>query len=106
RVTGAFWPSVLGGYIFGFSPYLLGEALGHLVCIAVFPVPLDCADCAQAPRRGDFSGAFRSDFRDTAGHSIVMFGRSLRDRHAGRWILTVACPYFFSTATFASGSDT
>ena len=40
RVTGAFWPSVLGGYIFGFSPYLLGEALGHLVCIAVFPVPL------------------------------------------------------------------
>ncbi len=40
RVTGAFWPSVLGGYIFGFSPYLLGQVLGHLVCIAVFPAPL------------------------------------------------------------------
>jgi hypothetical protein len=40
RVTGAFWPSVLGGYIFGFSPYMLGELLGHLVCIAVFPAPL------------------------------------------------------------------
>ena len=37
---GAFWPSVLGGYIFGFSPHMLGEVLGHLVVIAVFPVPL------------------------------------------------------------------
>jgi hypothetical protein len=40
RVTAAFWPSVLGGYVFGFSPYMLGEVLGHLVLIAVFPVPL------------------------------------------------------------------
>lgn len=40
RVTGAFWPSMLGGYIFGFSPYMLGEVLGHLVLIAIFPVPL------------------------------------------------------------------
>ena len=40
RATGAFWPSVLGGSIFGFSPYMLGELLGHLVLIAVLPVPL------------------------------------------------------------------
>src|ERR1700685_383696 len=41
RVTGGvFWPSVPGGYIFGFSPHMLGEVLGHLVVIAVFPVPL------------------------------------------------------------------
>ncbi len=40
RVTGAFWPSVLGGYIFGFSPYMLGQALTHLDLVAVFPVPL------------------------------------------------------------------
>lgn len=40
RVTGAFWPSILGGYIFGFSPYMLGQVLEHLVLIAVFPVPL------------------------------------------------------------------
>ncbi len=40
RATGALWPSVLGGYIFGFSPHMLGEVLGHLVVIAVFPVPL------------------------------------------------------------------
>ncbi len=40
RVTGAFWPSVLGGYIFGFSPYMLGEVLAHLDLAAVFLVPL------------------------------------------------------------------
>jgi hypothetical protein len=40
RVTGAFWPSVLGGYIFGFSSYMLGEVLAHLDLVAVFPVPL------------------------------------------------------------------
>ena len=40
RITGALWPSVLGGYIFGFSPYMLGQALEHLLLLAVFPVPL------------------------------------------------------------------
>ena len=40
RMTGAFWPSVLGGYIFGFSSYMLDEILRHLVLICVFPIPL------------------------------------------------------------------
>ena len=40
RVTGAFWPSVFGGYIFGFCPYMLSEILGHLDLVSVFPVPL------------------------------------------------------------------
>jgi hypothetical protein len=40
RVTGAFWPSVLGGYIFGFSSYMLGQVLGHLDLVTVFPAPL------------------------------------------------------------------
>jgi hypothetical protein len=40
RVTGALWPSFFGGYLFGFSPYMLGQMLGHMVCIVFFPVPL------------------------------------------------------------------
>ena len=41
RVTGAFWPSILGGYIFGFSPYMLAQMLGgHLNLIFAFPIPL------------------------------------------------------------------
>ncbi len=41
RVTGSFWPSILGGYIFGFSPYMLGQMLGgHLHLVLAFPVLL------------------------------------------------------------------
>jgi hypothetical protein len=40
RITGAFWPSVFGGYLFGFSAYMLGQALAHLNLIAIFAVPL------------------------------------------------------------------
>jgi len=34
------WPSLLGGYVFGFSPYFAGQLLGHLPLLLVFPVPL------------------------------------------------------------------
>src|SRR5215472_15277399 len=37
---GRFWPALVGGYIFGFSPYLLCQILGHLVLVLIFPVPL------------------------------------------------------------------
>jgi len=40
RITGVFWAAVLSGYIFGFSPYMLAQISGHLVLIAVFPIPL------------------------------------------------------------------
>jgi hypothetical protein len=39
-VCGRFWPALLGGYIFGFSPYILSHILAHLFLIIVFPVPL------------------------------------------------------------------
>ena len=35
-----FWPALLGGYIFGFSPYVLCHMLGHLFLILIFPIPL------------------------------------------------------------------
>ena len=40
RVTGAFWPSLAGGYLFGFSSYMMAEVLSHLVLLTIFPVPL------------------------------------------------------------------
>ncbi|HLW72015.1 MAG TPA: hypothetical protein VKS22_15490 [Candidatus Binataceae bacterium] len=41
RLTGAWLPSALGGYLFGFSPYLLGQLIGgHLNLTLVFPAPL------------------------------------------------------------------
>ena len=40
HLTHSFWPSLAGGYLFGFSPYLLGQTGGHLHLSAVFLVPL------------------------------------------------------------------
>ncbi|MHB8383360.1 MAG: hypothetical protein ACYDC3_13605 [Candidatus Binataceae bacterium] len=40
RITNQFWPSLLGGLIFGFSPYMLGQILAHVDLIMIFPVPL------------------------------------------------------------------
>jgi hypothetical protein len=40
HLTGAFWPSVAGGYLFGFSSYMLGQLLGHMHMTSVFLVPL------------------------------------------------------------------
>lgn len=40
HVTRSFWPSVAGGYLFGFSPYMFGQTEGHLHMTSVFLVPL------------------------------------------------------------------
>ncbi|HZQ04564.1 MAG TPA: hypothetical protein VFA88_11165 [Gaiellaceae bacterium] len=39
-LTHAFWPSLVGGYLFGFSAYELGQTEGHMQVTAVFLVPL------------------------------------------------------------------
>jgi hypothetical protein len=40
RVTGSFWASLVGGWLFGFSTYMLGQMLGHLHLTLVFLVPV------------------------------------------------------------------
>ncbi len=40
QLTGRWWPSMLAGYIFGFSPYMLSHLLGQLLLLYVFPIPL------------------------------------------------------------------
>jgi hypothetical protein len=40
ELTDRFWPSLAGGWAFGFSSYLLGQSLGHLHAALIFPVPL------------------------------------------------------------------
>jgi hypothetical protein len=39
-LTHSFWPSLAGGYLFGFSAYELGQTEGHMQITAVFLVPL------------------------------------------------------------------
>ncbi len=39
HVTGAFWPSIVGGYLFGFSSYELAQMTAHMNLSLIFPVP-------------------------------------------------------------------
>lgn len=39
-LTKSVWPAILGGYVFGFSPYFLAQTLaGHLHMVLIVPVP-------------------------------------------------------------------
>ncbi|MDP9331215.1 MAG: hypothetical protein M3P11_11325 [Actinomycetota bacterium] len=40
RVTRSFWPSVAGGYVFGFSTYVVAQMHGHVNLVLIFPAPL------------------------------------------------------------------
>jgi len=40
HATAALWPSLVGGYLFGFSVYVLGGTLAHVQTTAVFLLPL------------------------------------------------------------------
>lgn len=40
HITHSFWPSLAGGYLYGFSSYELGQLQGHMHMSAVFLVPL------------------------------------------------------------------
>jgi hypothetical protein len=39
-VSGAYWAALAGGYVFGFSAYMLGQTAAHLDLILTFPIPL------------------------------------------------------------------
>jgi hypothetical protein len=40
KFTKSFSAALLGGLVFGFSPYMVGQLLGHLVLVMVFPIPI------------------------------------------------------------------
>ena len=40
RLTRTFWPSLVGGYLFGFSAYMVGQMQSHLNLVLVFPIPI------------------------------------------------------------------
>ncbi len=40
RVTDRFWPSVVGGYLFGFSSYMAAGMSSHPNLVLIFPAPL------------------------------------------------------------------
>ncbi|HXR26200.1 MAG TPA: hypothetical protein VN742_12610, partial [Candidatus Binataceae bacterium] len=52
RLSGRYYPALIGGYLFGFSPYMLGQlAGGHLNLLLIFPAPLIVMIVTAAWRR-------------------------------------------------------
>jgi hypothetical protein len=39
-LSGEYWTALAGGYVFGFSAYMLGQTAAHLDLILTFPIPL------------------------------------------------------------------
>lgn len=50
-LTRRVWPSLFGGYVFGFSSYMLGHEVGHVNLTAVFLLPLMALVLVRAVRR-------------------------------------------------------
>jgi len=71
EVTGKFWGSLVGGYLFGFSVYVTGQMLGHPNLSLVFPVPL-CALLVLRLVRGEISHR-----RAVAGLAAALTGEFL-----------------------------
>ena len=40
RITHSLWPSIFGGFVFGFSSYMVAQTLNHFCLLLVFPIPL------------------------------------------------------------------
>ncbi len=40
RLSGSFMAALAGGFLFGFSPFVLGQFLSHLNQLLIFPIPL------------------------------------------------------------------
>ena len=40
RIVRSYWPALAGGYLFGFSPYMLAHLTGHLTLCMVFLIPV------------------------------------------------------------------
>ena len=57
HLTRSTWASVAGGYLFGFSSYVLGQELGHMHASSVFLLPLIAlVSCASSRERSTAAG--------------------------------------------------
>ena len=60
RLTGAIWPSLVGGYLFGFSAYLFSAELTHIFTAAVFLCRSRRCSCCASSRASSAAAVSRS----------------------------------------------
>ena len=74
EVTASRWPSLVGGYLFGFSTYEIAQMHGHVNLFLMFPVPL-------------------------AAYLFVRFARGRLSRRSFTWLFALALVAEFSIST-------
>ena len=84
RLTARFWPSLVGGYIFGFSAYMLAEIHAHLLLILIFPVPLTVLLVLRRLADEIRTAAFDCADGPDARRLLHALARNVRDRHVFR----------------------
>lgn len=62
RIARAMQPAFFGGLVFGFSAYMLGQMLGHLCLVMVFPIPLAAYVIVRGMEGGLGKGRFIAMF--------------------------------------------
>ena len=79
EVTASRWPSLVGGYLFGFSTYEIAQMHGHVNLFLMFPVPL-------------------------AAYLFVRFARGRLSRRRFTWLfaLVLVAEFSISTEVFAT----
>jgi hypothetical protein len=78
HITRRFWPSLLGGYVFGFSSYMICETHGHLFLILIFSAPVYGAAGSAGDGAKDQQVQFHHATRAFAHFSIPHFCGALR----------------------------
>lgn len=58
RLSNSYSPALVGGYIFGFSAYMLGQLQGHLHQVLAFPVPIAALLVVRYYQRDFSTGRF------------------------------------------------
>ena len=75
RICGSRAAAVIGGVCFGFSPFLMAEALGHLSLVNAFPIPLYVLALDSLLQRAD--GVWLRSWRSGIAAGLALFLTSL-----------------------------
>src|SRR5438876_317068 len=92
RLTHSFWPSLAGGYLFGYLQYMAGQLHGHGNLVLIFPVPLAVFLALVSPGFAEgWSAHFLAHNIEDAGYLsialvLVLVGFAITERHRrGTW---------------------
>jgi hypothetical protein len=96
ELTGSLWPSVVGGYLFGFSSFMVAQSLGHLHLTLSFLVPVALLLSVRRFRGTLSTGGF------VAWLTVVLVVQFLFSTEATLMLVVMACTGAAVCAAFSS----